>query len=184
MCATSVTLRNAIDSLLTPRKCMRTTGPPGCIAPSTMLFVRSVNVCARPARPKSLLKITIRQDVRQCRKSGRSSETASPQAQTAPERKSYPGHATIGIGQARGSTHAHGCAKLKNDPGICHLAEKAATGWLAEQEPNSSNRVDAATQEERLCTAAVTPLLEILLLTHTLTSVKVVRKQARQHSSD
>ena len=99
MCATSVTLRNAIDSLLTPRKCMRTTGPPGCIAPSTMLFVRSVNVCARPARPKSLLKITIRQDVRQCRKSGRSSETASPQAQTAPERKSYPGHTTIGIGR-------------------------------------------------------------------------------------
>ncbi len=91
MCATSVTLRNAIDSLLTPHKCMRTTGPPGCIAPSTMLFVRSVNVCARPAHPKSLLKITIRQDVRQCRKSGRSSETASPQAQTAPERKSYPG---------------------------------------------------------------------------------------------
>ena len=28
MCATSATLRNATDSLLTPHKCMRTTGPP------------------------------------------------------------------------------------------------------------------------------------------------------------
>ena len=29
--------------------------------------------------------------------------------------------------QARGSTHAYGCAKLKNDPGICSLAQKAAS---------------------------------------------------------
>ena len=33
--------------------------------------------------------------------------------------------------QACGSTHAHGCAKLKNDPGVCTLVEKAAVGWLA-----------------------------------------------------
>ena len=31
--------------------------------------------------------------------------------------------------QAHGSTHAHGCAKLKNEPGICKLVEKAAKGW-------------------------------------------------------
>ena len=35
--------------------------------------------------------------------------------------------------QARGSTHAHSCAKLKNDPGICSLVQKAATGWLAQE---------------------------------------------------
>ncbi len=40
--------------------------------------------------------------------------------------------------QARGSTHAHGCAKLKNDKGICTLVETAATGWLAQQEMESS----------------------------------------------
>lgn len=35
--------------------------------------------------------------------------------------------------QARGSTHAHGCAKLRNDPGLCCLVKKAAEAWLAEQ---------------------------------------------------
>lgn len=35
--------------------------------------------------------------------------------------------------QARGSTHAHGCAKLKNDPGLCSLVKTAAAGWVAEQ---------------------------------------------------
>ena len=34
--------------------------------------------------------------------------------------------------QARGSTHAHGCAKLKNDPDICGLVKKAAAAWLLE----------------------------------------------------
>ena len=28
--------------------------------------------------------------------------------------------------QSRGSTRAHGCAKLRNDPGVCTLVEKAA----------------------------------------------------------
>ena len=32
--------------------------------------------------------------------------------------------------QARGSTHAHGCAKLKNDPGICLLMQKGALAWM------------------------------------------------------
>ena len=36
--------------------------------------------------------------------------------------------------QARGSTHVHGCAKLKNNPGICDLVNKAAAAWLAQQE--------------------------------------------------
>ena len=43
--------------------------------------------------------------------------------------------------QARGSTHAHGCAKLKNDPGICSLVQKAAAAWsvkLQLQEGNAS----------------------------------------------
>ena len=30
--------------------------------------------------------------------------------------------------QVRGSTHTHGCAKLKNDPGMCTLVEKTAVG--------------------------------------------------------
>lgn len=36
--------------------------------------------------------------------------------------------------QARGSTHAHGCARLTNDPGLCDLVKVAATGWIAQQE--------------------------------------------------
>lgn len=35
--------------------------------------------------------------------------------------------------QARGSTHVHGCAKLRNDPGLCSLVKKAAEAWLAER---------------------------------------------------
>ena len=35
--------------------------------------------------------------------------------------------------QARGSTHAHGCAYLHNDPGLCSLVKKAAEAWLAER---------------------------------------------------
>jgi len=35
--------------------------------------------------------------------------------------------------QARGSIHAHGCAKLSNDPGLCNLLKAAAQGWKLEQ---------------------------------------------------
>ena len=35
--------------------------------------------------------------------------------------------------QARGSTHAHGCARLKDDPGITKLVSRAALGWKEEQ---------------------------------------------------
>ena len=43
--------------------------------------------------------------------------------------------------QGRGSIHAHGCAKLKNDPGLCDLVKTAALGWklqkiLEQDEPN------------------------------------------------
>ena len=40
--------------------------------------------------------------------------------------------------QARGSTHAHGCAKLKNDPGLCELVKIAALGWM-EEKVNETN---------------------------------------------
>ena len=35
--------------------------------------------------------------------------------------------------QARGSIHAHGCAKVSNDPGLCSLVKTAAQGWKLEQ---------------------------------------------------
>ena len=35
--------------------------------------------------------------------------------------------------QARGNIHAHGCAKLYNDPGLCNLVKAAAQGWKLEQ---------------------------------------------------
>lgn len=35
--------------------------------------------------------------------------------------------------QAQGSTHAHGCAKLRNDPNLCNLVHSAALGWLEEK---------------------------------------------------
>lgn len=35
--------------------------------------------------------------------------------------------------QARGSIHCHGTAKLKNDPGLCKLAEIALKGFLAQK---------------------------------------------------
>ena len=44
--------------------------------------------------------------------------------------------------QARGSTHAHGCAKLRNDPGVCTLVEKAAVGWLATKRRQDDTNVD------------------------------------------
>ena len=41
--------------------------------------------------------------------------------------------------QARGSTHAHVCVKLKNDPGICTFVTKAAAAWISsELRPGSS----------------------------------------------
>jgi len=42
----------------------------------------------------------------------------------------------------RGNGHAHGCAKLKNDPGICALVQKAATAWLVTQEEDNVTDCD------------------------------------------
>ncbi len=60
--------------------------------------------------------------------------------------------------QARLSIHAHGCAKLRNDPGICDLVQKAAIGWLAaEQIMDDSEQCDLLQLiqdgEEAKCTA-------------------------------
>ena len=52
--------------------------------------------------------------------------------------------------QSRGSPHAHGCAKLKNDEGICALVQQAACGWLAEMKLNSSEDLEHSTQEQLL----------------------------------
>ena len=52
--------------------------------------------------------------------------------------------------QARGSTHAHGCAKLKNDPGICSLVQKAALGWLVEQELEQTDTAPSPEQVQAL----------------------------------
>ena len=45
--------------------------------------------------------------------------------------------------QARGSTHAHGCTKLKNDPDICGLVKKASAAWLIE----NSNEIQIEDEE-------------------------------------
>ena len=45
--------------------------------------------------------------------------------------------------QARGSTHAHGCAKLKNDPGITELVQKAASAWMISQGINLTSVDDS-----------------------------------------
>ena len=50
--------------------------------------------------------------------------------------------------QARGSIHAHGCAQLKNDPGLCELITKAAKGWEAQNMLSDPN----ANREELLAT--------------------------------
>lgn len=47
--------------------------------------------------------------------------------------------------QARGSTHAHGCAKLKNDPGICNFMQKAAQAWVVKAELSDD---DTPTEEQ------------------------------------
>ena len=50
--------------------------------------------------------------------------------------------------QARGSAHAHGCARLKNDPGICSLVRLAAEGWLAEQELDAAEQTSTRSRQE------------------------------------
>ena len=58
--------------------------------------------------------------------------------------------------QARGSTHAHGCVKLKNDPGICTLVTKAATAWLTQQDnPDDASTSDLIQEGEEAKTAVL-----------------------------
>ena len=42
--------------------------------------------------------------------------------------------------EAHGSTHAHGCAKLKNDPGLCELVKFAARGWKEQSSMKHTNQ--------------------------------------------
>ena len=51
--------------------------------------------------------------------------------------------------QAHGSTHAHGCAKLTNDPGLHTLMQKATHAWAIAEE-NSS---DTTTFSQEMLTA-------------------------------
>ena len=44
--------------------------------------------------------------------------------------------------QARGSIHCHGVAKLKNDPGLCKLSEKALKGYLSEISLDNADPAD------------------------------------------
>ena len=46
------------------------------------------------------------------------------------------------------STHARGCAKLSNDPGICTLIEKAAAAWVISEEQSDSSDINSHTVSE------------------------------------
>ena len=52
--------------------------------------------------------------------------------------------------QARGSIHCHGVAKLKNDPGLCKLSEKALKGYLAEKSLGNSEQDDLPELREQI----------------------------------
>ena len=52
--------------------------------------------------------------------------------------------------QARGSIHCHGVAKLKNDPGLCELSEKALKGYLAEMSLHNSEPADTAELNQKI----------------------------------
>ena len=52
--------------------------------------------------------------------------------------------------QARGSIHCHGVARLKNDPGLCKLSEKALKGYLAETSLGNSEQDDLPELREQI----------------------------------
>ena len=52
--------------------------------------------------------------------------------------------------QARGSIHCHGVAKLKNDPGLCKLSEKALKGYLAEKSLDNAELTDLPKLNEQI----------------------------------
>ena len=51
--------------------------------------------------------------------------------------------------QARGSIHCHGVAKLKNDPGLRNLSEKALKGFLAEQAISKADEDSKTSQKKK-----------------------------------
>ena len=53
--------------------------------------------------------------------------------------------------QARGSIHCHGVAKLKNDPGLCTLSEKALKGYLAEISVSNADTADLSELNQQIC---------------------------------
>ena len=59
--------------------------------------------------------------------------------------------------QARGSVHCHGIAKLKNDPGICHLAENALKGFKAQKQTLQQNNPQDSAQiiEDGISSSAI-----------------------------
>ena len=52
--------------------------------------------------------------------------------------------------QARGSIHCHGVAKLKNDPGLCKLSERALKGYLAAKSLDSAELADLSKLNEQV----------------------------------
>ena len=69
--------------------------------------------------------------------------------------------------QARGSIHCHGIAKLKSDPGLCNLTDKALTGFLAEksfQESGDPSLLDSIT-EGKQASAQVCQYVDTLIST-------------------
>ena len=52
--------------------------------------------------------------------------------------------------QARGSTHAHGCAKLANDPGICELVTKGSIAWHAKKRLQAGEQLEHNVDYEQL----------------------------------
>lgn len=53
--------------------------------------------------------------------------------------------------QARGGIHGHRVAKLKNDPGLCTLFEKALKGYLVEMSINSADPADLSELNQHSC---------------------------------
>ena len=64
--------------------------------------------------------------------------------------------------QARGSTHAHGCAKLKNDPGICSLMQKAGLGWSVQQDITTKG-LEPTQEQQKIIQEGQESTAEILL---------------------
>ena len=52
--------------------------------------------------------------------------------------------------QSRGSTHAHGCAKLKTDPGLCNLIKKAALAWEIQNSEVRASTMSSTLQQEAI----------------------------------